>query len=104
MSPALPQNPVFCALDTVDVRQALEWARAVKPYVGGLKLGMEFFNANGPEGVKQIKGDRDHLEGRTAPVQHREPHAAAHLSHHLRQPGAKLFCVNDRVHDKVILS
>ena len=54
MSPALPQNPVFCALDTVDGRQALEWARAVKPYVGGLKLGMEFFNANGPDGVRAI--------------------------------------------------
>lgn len=54
MSSALPQNPVFCALDTVDVRQALDWARAIKPYVGGLKLGMEFFNANGPDGVKAI--------------------------------------------------
>ena len=54
MSPAAPTNPVFCALDTVDLRQALDWARAVKPYVGGLKIGMEFFNANGPEGVKAI--------------------------------------------------
>jgi orotidine-5'-phosphate decarboxylase len=54
MSPAAPANPVFCALDTVDLRQALDWARAVKPYVGGLKIGMEFFNANGPEGVKAV--------------------------------------------------
>src|SRR4051812_38438251 len=54
MSPTAPSNPVFCALDTVDLRQALDWARAVKAYVGGLKIGMEFFNANGPEGVKAV--------------------------------------------------
>ena len=54
MSPAAPTNPVFCALDTVDLRQALDWARAVKPFVGGLKVGMEFFNATGPEGVKAV--------------------------------------------------
>ncbi len=53
MSPA-PANPVFCALDTVDLRQALDWGRAVKPFVGGLKIGLEFFNANGPEGVKAV--------------------------------------------------
>lgn len=49
-----PANPVFCALDTVDLRQALDWGRAVAPYVGGLKIGMEFFNANGPDGVKAV--------------------------------------------------
>lgn len=54
MSLAAPANPVFCALDTVDLRQALDWARAVKPFIGGLKIGMEFFNANGPEGVKAV--------------------------------------------------
>ena len=53
MSPSAP-NPVYCALDTVDLRQALSWGQAVKPYVGGLKIGLEFFNANGPEGVKAI--------------------------------------------------
>lgn len=48
------RNPVFCALDTVALPEALAWARAVKPYVGGLKIGLEFFNANGPEGVRAI--------------------------------------------------
>jgi orotidine-5'-phosphate decarboxylase len=56
MSSAAPKNPVFCALDTVDLRQALDWAKAVKPFVGGLKVGMEFFNANGPDGVKAVVG------------------------------------------------
>ena len=49
-----PQNPIFCALDTTDTGKALAWARAVKPYVGGLKLGLEFFNANGPQGIAKI--------------------------------------------------
>lgn len=54
MSHAPAKNPVFCALDTTDVGQALAWARAIKPYVGGLKIGLEFFNANGPQGVAKI--------------------------------------------------
>jgi orotidine-5'-phosphate decarboxylase len=52
--PNATQNPVFCALDTTDVGKASAWARAIKPFVGGLKIGMEFFNANGPEGVTKI--------------------------------------------------
>lgn len=47
-------NPVFVALDTVDVARAEELARAVAPHVGGLKLGLEFFSANGPRGITQL--------------------------------------------------
>ncbi len=47
-------NPIFCALDTSDLTQAIAWARAVRPFVGGLKVGLEFFNANGPQGVTRI--------------------------------------------------
>ena len=54
MSRTARQNPIFCALDTTDVGQALAWARAIKPYVGGLKIGLEFFNANGPQGVAKV--------------------------------------------------
>lgn len=50
MSPA--PNPVFVALDTTDLNQARQWAAAVRPSVGGLKLGLEFFNAHGPDGVR----------------------------------------------------
>jgi orotidine-5'-phosphate decarboxylase len=49
-----PANPIYCALDTTDVGKALAWAKAVKPFVGGLKIGLEFFNANGPQGVAKI--------------------------------------------------
>ncbi len=48
------KNPIFCALDTTDVGKALAWAKAIAPYVGGLKIGLEFFNANGPQGVAKI--------------------------------------------------
>jgi orotidine-5'-phosphate decarboxylase len=50
----LPDNPVFVALDTTDLDQAAAWATAVRPCVGGVKLGLEFFNANGPDGVRRM--------------------------------------------------
>ncbi len=54
MSPLRFPNPVFVALDTPDVNRALSIARAVRPHVGGLKIGLEFYTACGPEGVKRI--------------------------------------------------
>lgn len=45
-------NPVFVALDTTDPDYARQLAERVRPSVGGLKLGMEFFNAHGPGGVR----------------------------------------------------
>lgn len=47
-------NPVFAALDTPDLSRALELAAAVKPHVGGLKVGLEFIAAQGPEGIAKI--------------------------------------------------
>jgi orotidine-5'-phosphate decarboxylase len=47
-------NPIFVALDVRSVEQAQALAMAVKPYVGGLKVGLEFINACGPEGVRKI--------------------------------------------------
>lgn len=52
--PALPENPVFVALDTPDPAQAHAWASAVRGHVGGVKVGLEFFSANGAEGVARI--------------------------------------------------
>lgn len=49
-------NPVFVALDTSDLATAEALARVVAPYVGGLKLGLQFFMANGPEGVRRMAG------------------------------------------------
>lgn len=48
-------SPIFCALDLPSPDQALALARAVRPHVGGFKLGLEYFCANGPQGVAVIK-------------------------------------------------
>ncbi|MFN9542541.1 MAG: orotidine-5'-phosphate decarboxylase [Alphaproteobacteria bacterium] len=53
MTPAF-RCPVYCALDTTDLGKALELAVAIKPWVGGIKLGLEFFNANGPQGIARL--------------------------------------------------
>ena len=45
-------NPVYAALDTTDLAYARQLAERVRRSVGGLKLGLEFFNAHGPAGVK----------------------------------------------------
>jgi orotidine-5'-phosphate decarboxylase len=45
-------NPVFVALDTTDPDYARELAERVRGSVGGLKLGLEFFSAHGPDGVR----------------------------------------------------
>lgn len=52
MNPTLSSNPVFVALDTTDLDHARKLAADVRSSVGGLKLGLEFFNAHGPAGVQ----------------------------------------------------
>jgi orotidine-5'-phosphate decarboxylase len=47
-------SPIFCAIDRPDLAGALELARALRDVVGGLKLGLEFVTANGPDGVRQV--------------------------------------------------
>jgi len=47
-------NPVYCAIDTADSGRAADLAEALSTAVGGIKLGLEFFAANGPVGVARI--------------------------------------------------
>ena len=47
-------NPVYVALDTPDLSRAHGLATAAAPHVGGLKLGLEFFAANGPAGIAEL--------------------------------------------------
>ena len=47
-------NPIFCALDTQDVEAAAKLATNLKGAVSGIKLGLEFFVAQGPAGVKRV--------------------------------------------------
>jgi orotidine-5'-phosphate decarboxylase len=48
-------NPIYVALDTPDLEYASSLAARVAPHVGGLKLGMEFLAANGPQGIKAFE-------------------------------------------------
>lgn len=48
------QNPVLCALDTTDAERAAGLARSLDGLIGGIKLGLEFFCARGPEGVRRV--------------------------------------------------
>jgi orotidine-5'-phosphate decarboxylase len=47
---------IFVAIDTQDLARATAIAEAVRDHAGGLKLGLEFFCANGPDGVREIAG------------------------------------------------
>jgi orotidine-5'-phosphate decarboxylase len=47
-------SPIYVAIDTPDLDRALTLAKAVKRHAGGLKLGLEFFAAHGPDGVGEI--------------------------------------------------
>ncbi|SDF28445.1 orotidine-5'-phosphate decarboxylase [Thalassobaculum litoreum] len=52
-----PHERILVAIDTPDMATARALAARVRAHVGGIKLGMEFHNANGPEGVREIAGD-----------------------------------------------
>jgi orotidine-5'-phosphate decarboxylase len=47
-------NPLFVAIDTPYLDQALTLSKRVKAHVGGVKLGLEFFCANGHHGVHEV--------------------------------------------------
>jgi orotidine-5'-phosphate decarboxylase len=47
-------SPIYVAIDTPDLARAREIARAVRGVAGGIKLGLEFFAANGPAGVAEL--------------------------------------------------
>ncbi|WP_114228705.1 MULTISPECIES: orotidine-5'-phosphate decarboxylase [Sphingomonas] len=47
-------SPIFVALDTPDLSRAQRLTSAVRASVGGIKLGLEFFAANGPGGVRGL--------------------------------------------------
>ena len=45
---------LLCAIDTVDLDGAVATANSPSGVGGGVKLGLEFFNANGPKGVTAV--------------------------------------------------
>lgn len=49
------QPLIFCALDTDDLERAKTLAAQVGPVTGGLKVGMEFVNTFGPQGIEAVQ-------------------------------------------------
>ena len=49
-----PSDRILCALDTISVDEACELSSTLGPYIGGVKLGLEFFGANGPQGFQEV--------------------------------------------------
>lgn len=47
-------SPIYVAIDTPDLTHAKKLVKAIKRHAGGLKLGLEFFAANGPDGVNAL--------------------------------------------------
>lgn len=47
-------SPIYVAIDTPDLERAKLIAAKVKGHVGGLKLGLEFFSANGRAGIREM--------------------------------------------------
>src|SRR5512135_1445976 len=85
-------NPIYVALDTPDLERALSLARAVKDHVGGLKIGLEFYTACGPDGVKRIV--EFGLPVFADLKFHDIPNTVAAASRELARLGAKLFNVH----------
>lgn len=55
------RNPILVAIDTPDVDRASVLATSLSDTVGGIKLGLEFFNAHGPQGIGTVAGDGGNL-------------------------------------------
>ena len=47
-------NKIILALDTTDIRQALETTKKIIDKIFTVKLGLEFFNANGKSGIQKF--------------------------------------------------
>lgn len=47
-------RPIYVAIDTPDLARAKDIAGHVRNHVGGIKLGLEFFMANGRAGVREM--------------------------------------------------
>ena len=49
------KNPIFCAIDTNDIEAATSLVEQIKPHIGGIKLGLEFFTSCGISGCHTMK-------------------------------------------------
>ena len=88
----MSKNPIFVAIDTPDLTRALTLSRAVKDHVGGLKIGLEFITACGPDGVRRIV--EIGLPVFADVKFHDIPNTVAAASRELARLGAKIFNIH----------
>ena len=50
----MTKNPIYCALDTSCIDDADRITNEILPYIGGIKLGLEFFTSCGVKGIEKI--------------------------------------------------
>ena len=50
-----PKKYIYCAIDYKDLSQSKKLLDQIQNFIGGIKIGLEFFVSNGLEGVKIIK-------------------------------------------------
>jgi len=55
------RNPLLCAIDTPELSRAQALIASVGGTVGGVKLGLEFFAAHGPAGIRQAAAGEANL-------------------------------------------
>lgn len=46
---------IYCAIDTQDLGHACTLTKQIAPVIGGIKLGLEFFNTHGPDGLIKVQ-------------------------------------------------
>ena len=51
----MTNNPIFCAIDTSNIETATNLVSRIKPHIGGIKLGLEFFTSCGISGCHTMK-------------------------------------------------
>ena len=52
-----PASRIYCSVDTTEIDAARRIAGQVAGTVGGIKLGLEFFIAQGPAGIRAVVGE-----------------------------------------------
>jgi len=76
--------PIVLAVDTPELKTAVEWVRATQEHVSVFKLGLEFFLTFGQDGVKAIQAETDSdifLDLKLHDIPHTVSGAAKAVSH-----------------------
>lgn len=50
----MPENKIFCAIDKSEMDESQELISKIAPVTGAIKFGLEFFNAQGPQGIESL--------------------------------------------------